>query len=229
VSCTTFSKQRKNGKERYMKAFIYTGGNIDVANIVEFPQEGDLVIAADSGYKNAVNLGAIPTVILGDFDSLPQEELESVTDNAEILTVPAEKDFTDTQLAVDTAIKRGATEITVIGGLSGRLDHTLSNLAILRSSHLSGVRTVMTDGINRVRYIKNDSIIILKSKYKYLSLIAISEKVKGVTVEGCKYPLDNATLTNTYQYAVSNEIQGNCAFIAAKKGELLIIESRDRH
>ena len=212
-----------------MKAFIYTGGDIDTSNIIERPQDQDLIIAADSGYKNAIRLGVKPSLLLGDFDSLPRQELENIPDNAEILTVPAEKDFTDTHLAVDTAIKRGATEITVIGGLSGRLDHTLSNLAILKKTMASGVRTIFTDGVNRVRSIKNDSIIILKSGYKYISIIAVSDKAKGVTVEGCKYPLDNATLTNDHQYAISNEIAGNCAFISVKKGEILIIESRDSH
>ena len=40
-------------KEKKMKAFIYTGGEIDCAGITERPEEQDIVIAADSGYKNA--------------------------------------------------------------------------------------------------------------------------------------------------------------------------------
>lgn len=211
-----------------MRAFIYTGGTIDPSNITECPEDGDLVIAADSGYRNAAQLNVRPNILLGDFDSLPREEMNSAAEGTEVLTVPSEKDFTDTQLAVETAVKRGASEIYVIGGLSGRLDHTLSNLAILRHMHASGVHMVMTDGANRVRYIKNDSIIIMRSRYKYISIIALNEKVKGVSVEGCKYPLKNATLTDRYQYAVSNEIEGNCAFISVRRGEVLLIESRDR-
>ena len=210
-----------------MRAFIYTGGKIDASGITECPQNDDLVIAADSGYRNAAAMSVRPHILLGDFDSLPREELNEAADGAEVLTVPSEKDFTDTQMAVNTAIKRGATELIIIGGLSGRLDHTLSNLGIFRHMKINGVRVTMTDGINRVGYLKNDSAIILRSNFKYLSLIALNEKVKGVTVEGCKYPLSNATLTDRYQYAVSNEITGNCAFVSVKKGELLIIESRD--
>lgn len=209
-----------------MKAFIYTGGTIDISNITERPADEDIIIAADSGYKNAKALKAEPTVLLGDFDSLDRSELEN--SNAEIITVPAEKDFTDTQMAVDEAVKRGATEIIIIGGLCGRLDHTLSNLAILEDMHAKGIRATITDGNNRVRYLKNDSIIILRSDYKYISLIARSEKVKGVEIDGCKYPLKNALLTDKYQYAVSNEITGNCAFISVKKGAVLIIESKDK-
>ena len=209
-----------------MKAFIYTGGTIDLSNIDECPAEGDLVIAADQGYKNALALGVTPSVLLGDLDSIDRSRIKD--DGLEILTVPAEKDFTDTQLAVKTALERGATEIVMIGGLGGRLDHTMSNVAILEELHEKKVRAVINDGYNRVRYLKNDSIIIMRSSYKYLSLIARGDKVKGVSVEGCKYPLKNATLTDKYQFAVSNEITVNCALLYVKKGALLIIESRDR-
>ena len=208
-----------------MKAFIYTGGTIDPSAITESPCEEDITIAADSGFDNASLLGINPSVILGDFDSLNKEKIKSI--DAEIITVPSEKDFTDTQMAVAEAIKRGAKQITIIGGLSGRLDHTLSNLAILEDNHQKGVRTVITDGNNRISYLKNDSALILRSKFKYISLIAKSKKVKGVEIEGCKYPLKNAVLTDTYQYAVSNEITGNCAFISVKKGAVLLIESKD--
>ena len=141
--------------------------------------------------------------------------------------VPAEKDFTDTQLAVDTAIKRGATEIVIIGGLSGRLDHTLSNLAILEDLYQKKIHAVITDGHNRVRYLNATSTLIPRSGFRYLSLLTLSEKAKGVEIEGCKYPLKNATLQRNFQYAVSNEITGNCALISVRKGGVYIVESAE--
>lgn len=207
------------------KAFIYVGGEIHPENITEHPKSDDLTIAADSGYHNAIALGDRVQILVGDFDSI--DKGREIDDKIEILTVPAEKDFTDTQLAVETAIKRGARDIVIIGGLGGRLDHTLSNLAILRELSEAQVYALITDGKNRVRYIRSTSTLISRSGYKYLSLIADGEKVKGVSVEGCKYPLDNATLTNRYQYAVSNEITGNCALVSVKKGGLYIVESAE--
>ena len=207
-----------------MKAFIYTGGEIFPNNITEHPKADDLTVAADSGYTNARTLGDSVQILVGDFDSFDRSKIEG---KPEIVTVPAEKDFTDTQLAVETAIKRGATDIVIIGGMSGRLDHTLSNLAILKDLSERGIYAVMADGKNRARYIKSTSTLIARSGYTYLSLIADGEKVKGVSVEGCKYPLENAVLNDKYQYAVSNEIVGNCALISVKKGGLYIIESAD--
>ncbi len=210
-----------------MKAFIYTGGNIFKDNITEKPEDGDLKIAADSGYKNAIALGVSVDMLVGDFDSLEHSELEGVNENIQIVTVPSEKDFTDTQLAVKLALEKGASYIVIIGGLDGRLDHTISNLAILESLYLQSKRGLITDGKNRVRYIKNSSELISRSAFKYLSLLAVDEKVKGVEIEGCKYPLKNATILRKHQFAVSNEISKNCALISVKKGGIYIIESAE--
>lgn len=209
-----------------MRAFIYSGGEIYPDNITEHPKAKDLCIAADSGFANARALGDRVDLALGDFDSLGGGA-DSIPENIEKMTVPAEKDETDTQLAVNVALAKGADDIVIIGGLSGRLDHTLSNLAILEALFDIGIPAVITDGRNRARYIRSTSTLIPRSGYKYLSLIAGDEKVKGVSVEGCKYPLQNKNLTKKYQYTVSNEIVENCALISVKRGGLFIIESRD--
>jgi thiamine pyrophosphokinase len=70
-------------------------------------------------------------------------------------------------------------------------------------------------------------VILPRSEFRYFSLVAADPTVKGVTVEGGKYPLRNARLHRTFQYAVSNEIVGNCALVEVKKGGLWVIESRD--
>lgn len=207
-----------------MKCWIITGGELFCERITDRPCEDDLVIAADAGYRHAKALGIVPSVLLGDFDSLG---VPSVEEGVEILQVPAEKDVTDTQLAVQVALERGATELVILGGLGGRADHLLSNLSILERLWEKHIRCVIDNGKNRIRFLRNDSIIIPRSHYKYLSLIAVDRIVKGVTVQGCKYPLKKAKLFRLHQYAVSNELTGNCAFIDIPKGGAYIIESID--
>lgn len=207
-----------------MNAFIYTGGTVAPDGITDFPEAGDLVIAADSGYVTAQRLGAKVQIALGDFDSF---SADGIDEDVEVMTVPAEKDFTDTQMAVDLAVSRGATMLFIIGGIGGRLDHTLSNLGLLEELYNKGIRATLCDGNNRVRFIRATSELIPRSHYRYFSLLAADDRVKGVSVEGGKYPLKNATLRRTNQFAVSNEIEKNCALISIKKGGLFIIESRD--
>lgn len=207
-----------------MKAFIYIGGEILPSGIDETPSEGDLVIAADSGFANAQTLGVTPSVALGDFDSY---DADALPDSIQKVSFPPKKDFTDSQLAVEYAIEQGCTEIVLIGGLSGRLDHTLSNLAILEDLEQRKLRGIICDGFNRARFLRHDSLILPRSPhFRYFSLLAADEKLRGVELDGCKYPLKRATVTRTKQFAVSNEIVGNCAFISVRHGGLWIVESR---
>ena len=204
-----------------MRAFIYTGGEVYPDNITEHPKGDDLCIAADSGYANAKKLGERVNIFVGDRDSYFGE----IPSDIETVELKPEKDLTDTQVAVEIALERGADDIIIIGGLTGRLDHTMSNLAILEDAKIRKFHAYIADGRNRVRFIRNDRLLIGRSGYKYLSLIGADEKVKGVDVKGVKYPLENATLKSNFQYAVSNEIEKNCAFISVRKGGLYVIES----
>ena len=207
--------------------FIYTGGAVFSDLVTEKPEKGDLVIAADAGYLTAKKMGVTPDILLGDFDTLGEE---NIPDGIECLRVPAEKNDTDTQLAVEVAVERGAGEIVIIGGLSGRVDHTLSTLAVLEDlcERKEGrIFATLTDGKNRVRFIRNSGTILPRSQYRFFSLIAADELVKGVTLEGCKYPLKNGRISRRRQWAVSNEIVGNCALIEIKRGGVWVIESLD--
>ena len=230
-----------------MTAYILTGGNVWLKNLKTTPEEGDIVIAADSGYKNAQALNLTVDVLIGDMDSINKVP---ETGKMEIIRLPAEKDLTDTQAAVGLAIDRGVDNICIIGGIGTRLDHTLSNISILEDieGYFSAplgkrrkffglnkqlrmarqINATITNGFNRVRFLRDNSAIIPKNPYfKYISLICAEESAKGVCIDGVKYPLQNARLTRRNQYAVSNEITGNCAFVAVQKGAVYVIESYD--
>lgn len=206
-----------------MKAFIYAGGAVFTDRIDAAPAPADLTIAADAGWKTAQKLGVTPRLLVGDFDSLGTPQVSA---GVEVVRVPAEKDDTDTQLAVRLALERGATDITLIAGLSGRVDHTLSTLAILEELEQKKVRAILTDGHNRVRFLRAGSLLIARdARFRYLSLIVATDRAHGVTLEGCKYPLRNAVLHRRNQYAISNEIVGAAALIAVRRGAVYVIES----
>lgn len=211
-----------------MKSYIFIGGGVDKASLESPIQENALVIAADSGYDNAKALGNAERCdfIVGDFDSTKEKAFCS---RAKIIRVPSEKDETDTQLAINTAIENGADELYIIGGLTGRLDHTLSNIYLLESLTNSGIYACICDGKNRVRYLKErSSLLIQKSEYKYFGLLPADREIKGVSIDGAKYPLKNAKLTrNDPSFAISNEVTENFAMVSTKKGGLFVIESKE--
>lgn len=206
-----------------MRAFVFGGGEIFPKYIEERAQEGDIVVCADSGYKNALSMGVKVDVLVGDFDSLgniPEGDFE-------LVRVPAEKNSTDTQLAVDIAIERGANEIIIISSTSGRVDHALSTMAVLEYLWTKRIPAVVVNGQNRVRFISDSGAIIIRSKYKYFSVVTLDKTAKKVSIEGAKYPLVKKDIERGFQFAVSNEIVKNAALITVKKGSVYIIESRD--
>ncbi len=223
-----------------MTAYIFTGGKIAVGSMDELGlhmSQDDLIIAADSGYNNASRLGVRPGLLLGDLDSIDRKKLApDELEHIEKIIVPAIKDDTDTQLAVDTALSRGADENYIIGGLGGRLDHTLSSVFLLEYIADRGADAVMTDGQSRVRVMKTDgepvTFMIPKTfdgenGFKYLSVVPLTDECEGVRISGVFYPLDGVTLKRSYSYAVSNEITSDHAEITLARGTMLVIESRD--
>ncbi len=200
------------------KALIITGGYINFENLHIKRADFSLVLAADSGYSAAKKLGLVPDVVLGDFDSLG----EKIKDNVCVVTVPAEKDDTDTMLACNVAIERGYSDIIIIGGTGGRADHFLANVFFLEALCDRGVRAILTDGENTLRILKNETVNISRSN-GYFSVFALDDCT--VTLSGCKYPLSEYRLKRTNPFAVSNEVIDNYAEITVN-GKLVLCESQ---
>ena len=206
-----------------MRAFVFGGGEIFPEYIEERVQSGDIVICADSGYNNALSMGVNVDVLVGDFDSLK----DIPNGNFELVRVPAEKDQTDTHLAVDIAVERGADEVIIICSTSGRADHALSAMAILEKLWDRRIPATIVNGQNRIRFMRDSGTILVRSGYKYFSVITLDRIAKKVSIEGGKYPLLKKDISRGEQFAVSNEIVKNAALITVKKGSVYIIESRD--
>lgn len=222
------------------KVFIYTGGRVYAEHVQEKPTDGDFIIAADAGLLNAQKLGYTPNILVGDFDTLG--EPKGLPDSVEIIRLPAEKDMTDTQYALALALEHDPSEIVIVGGLEGRLDHTLSLLSLLeelippmkkrmlfgkKKPELRRIPAILTNGKNRVRFLRDGGTILLRSPYRFFSLLAATDRLTHVSIDGAKYPLTNATLHRSNQWAISNEIEGNCALIEFRSGGAWLVESMD--
>ena len=201
-----------------MKKFvIIIGGECKTSGIPRDIFDGAFIIAADSGYDTAKKLGVIPHLLVGDMDSISE-----VPSDVEIYRVKAEKDDTDTMLAISIARSRGADEIILVGGGGGRLDHLLSNIFMLEALADEGIRHRMYDGTNEA-FVLSDGEVTLKKRGGYFGIIALEDSV--VTATGCKYPLNAAPLKRTLPYAVSNEVTGSEAMIKVR-GKVVVIVSK---
>lgn len=177
-----------------------------------------LVIAADRGLDHCLKAGITPRYAVGDFDSARS----SVPEGVERVTVPAEKDDTDTALAVKVGIEHGCEEFRLFCALGGRLDHTFASFQTLYGLRKSGKSGALYgDGCEAVFAI--DETVKIPRFRGYLSVFAF-EGSPVVSISGAKYCIEDYVLRNTYPIGVSNEIVGDFAEISAKGGAVLIIK-----
>lgn len=88
------------------------------------PGPGDLVVAADGGYRALYSLGYTPDLLLGDFDSLGDLPLPA---DLPVLRFPVRKDDTDAGLALRHGLDLGFRDFALYGCAGGRVDHLLAN------------------------------------------------------------------------------------------------------
>ncbi len=206
-----------------MKAVIITPClTSQIKEAVDIGKE-DLIICADNSFSKALAENIKPDLIIGDFDTGKAEEFPSDTD---IIKFPSEKDDTDTMLCIKETEKRGFSEITIVGGLSGRLDHTYANIQSLAYAESRGIKAVISDGDNEAFLMNPGEISITKKEGYSLSLFSYGEKAEGIYAEGVKYPICGSSLTDSFPLGVSNEITADKARISLSKGTLLIILSK---
>lgn len=186
-----------------------------------FFKEFDYIICADGGYIKAEALGIKPDAVIGDFDSSPAIEGEAIT------KLPIEKDMTDTEAAIDMGYNMGYRHITVLGGLGGRLDHTLGNIALLEKYVDQVEHMEIVDGQNKIYMLLPGRYIYHPDDYRFFSLVSYTEKCTGITYTGFKYPLNNHTLPYSTTLGISNEMSDNTGTLEFKTGHLLVIRSRD--
>jgi len=206
--------------EKYGICYIFGAAKISETDIS--PKEGDCVIAADGGFAELQRLSISADIVVGDFDSLKR-----IPEHENVLKYPVEKDDTDMMLAVKEGIYRGYKKFILYGGLGGRLDHTLANIQVLvnlsrnrASGYLVGDGMVITA-------VSNGSITFLGDKKGTISVFCSGDKAEGVCLEGLKYPLVNADLSDDVPLGISNEFTGRESKITVGKGTLVILWNED--
>ena len=204
------------------RCIIVGGADINIYSYIKsLINSDDFFIFCDSGLKHMEKLEIKPDLIVGDFDSCENPQLD-----IETIVLPCEKDDTDTYFAIKEAIKRGFDDFMLIGVVGQRLDHTLGNVSILLYLESFSKKGVIVDDYSTMLIVSKEPQYIDDS-YSYFSLLNITGVAKSVCIENAKYPLQNAKIDCEYQYAISNEvIKGKTAKVWVNNGKLLLIKVR---
>lgn len=207
-----------------MRAIIVSNGHTESNERYDWlPQPGDLIIAADGGAVVARQMGLEPQVVVGDMDSIPEELHISLQEHGcKFVRYPARKDETDTELAIQYALKQGAQEMVVLGATGHRLDHALANIFLLGMPELVGIKAKIVAG-NVEIWLLRDQMEIDGHPGDIVTLLPLGQDVTGIHTEGLEYALHDGVLRFGPARGVSNVMTSSKAWIALRTGLLLVL------
>jgi thiamine pyrophosphokinase len=196
-----------------------------IGDLPAWASAADYVIAADGGYELACGLGLKVDLVVGDFDSLPEEARREIEEKGiEVEVHPREKDASDLELALDRALALCPKRLALIGAIGDRLDHSLAGVFLLEKAAAAGVvEAVLLHGRGRA-YLVRDRLEIEAARIGDLvSLLPLSGEARGVRTEGLRYPLCGETLHRASSRGISNVVLSLPARVALAEGSLLVV------
>lgn len=208
------------------KIALFAGGDLDY-----FTRDFDYFVGVDRGCIFLLQNHLPMDFAIGDFDSVSDQELEAIKAATEdFIVVPAEKEDTDTELALKTIFQHFAqAEVTVFGAFGGRLDHTLANIFLPSNPDLTPFMRQfhLRDGQNLVEFFPSGQHCIeQEAGMAYVSFMADSDA--HLTIQDAKYELSEKNFFQKKIYG-SNEFIGKpiCFFVSS--GYAVVIQTKDRN
>lgn len=213
-----------------MRAVVVASGDLDPGDL-RHVDGADLVIGVDGGAAALELAGCRVDRLVGDLDSADPALVERLTAGGTIVERhPADKDASDTELAVRAARSVGADEIVLLGALGGtRLDHELANLLLLADPELAAVDLRVVGEGTTVRAVADGATLDIRAAVGDLvTLLPVGGDAAGITTAGLRWSLDDATLTFGRSRGLSNEVTQAGASIRVGRGTLLVVETTTR-
>lgn len=176
------------------------------------------VIAVDGGYRSVVEAGCVPSLAIGDFDSLGY-----VPDDVPVQRFSPCKAESDMELGLRHAREQGAGSVEVYGALGGRLDHTVANLQLLAKYSELGMQVSAIDSEQRVAFVTGPATYDLPLLDQgTVSVFSLCDQVDGLLEEGMLYSFDDPWLTNRSTRGLSNELVGKPARVSVGEGTIVV-------
>ncbi len=209
-----------------MKIVVVLAGVLEAAKRTKAVlDEADIVIAADGGADRLRDMGIDPDILIGDLDSLSDGHvLEFRARNAEILHFPERKDQTDAELALEEAVRRGASQITVLGSFGGsRIDHEIANILLLADKSYRDRDVRLLSETAEAWGVRGGSRSFAAEIGDVVSLIPVSETATGVSTAGLEWELDDAALHLGRSLTMSNVAVDAKVSVSVESGVLLVV------
>lgn len=209
------------------KIALYAGGDLSGVTIAE---RFDLYVGVDRACLFLLEHQLPLDWAVGDFDSVTAAEFDYLRTKAKkLIQAPAEKDDTDTELALKLIFEQyPEAQVTVFGAFGGRMDHLLSNVFLPSDPQLAPYMTQISllDEQNTIYYRPAGSHRIFPSPDRtYVSFLV--EGGGQLSIDGARYNLNPANFFTKKIYS-SNEFTNDSIEVMLDKGYLVVLQTRDR-
>lgn len=192
------------------------------ALVRELARDAAPVVAVDGGVAVCEAAGVAPHLAVGDFDSTPPGTAARLAaQGIEVIEYPSLKDESDLELALSVLAGRGVTTATVCGAFTGRLDHTLAAVGAMLAARTIRLE-IAGPGMRGWLVRAGDESLALSGGDSTVSVLAVGGDA-CVTVLGCRWPLERATLAPLASRGLSNEITAQRATVTCHDGDVLVV------
>jgi thiamine pyrophosphokinase len=205
-------------------ALIFTGGARPHHGIAQDINSPQLVIAADSGWAHARAFGYVPQFLVGDLDSISDDDLVDARSlDTEIVQHCTDKDLTDTEIALHLARTLKYERIHVVSGGGDRFDHLVAMLHSL-VAHAQDVVVTAHVGPSIIHFVTpKERFHATCVPNTTVSLIPLGGAARGVRSEGLKWNLARETLHSFASRGVSNCTTADSFSLSLRTGVLAVI------
>ncbi len=198
---------------------ISIGGDCN-SNISNKNLDFEQIIAVDSGIKHIYNLSLEPNMLVGDLDSISNEDYQKVLDtNINIESYQENKEHTDFELSLNKIENPHDKNIFIIGGEGGDIDHMLSIFFIISYKDFYKNITWLYD--RQTILFKNNISLEINTDMNF-SLIPLSD-LKSLNIKGAKWELENEDIESGHSRTLRNRTEGELLNISCKEGKFAFI------
>lgn len=186
---------------------------------------GTRVIAADAGIRHAAALGVEPELWVGDFDS---ERDEAAGAGVPRLGFSTDKDETDGEIAIRLAVKRGASDLLLVGAFGGRTDHAFAHLILALREAERGRRVELRDGTECGIPLPEGKTLRVPARPGAAFSILKFGDLDGLTIRNARYPLEDVAVPFLSILTQSNEALGPVELRLRRGRAIVLVQEEGR-
>jgi len=212
------------------RAIVFANGSCGATGIAAAAiSSDDFLVCVDGGLRYCLSAGHQPDLIIGDFDSVDQADLNrvSVTSNPERIAHPPEKDASDLELTLSCLGSRDVDEVVLLGVSGGRTDHMLFNWHLCARDWPYAIRLI-DETVDAYLVQPGHAFDQALRAGRVFSVVVLGQIARGITITGSEYPLVDATVAFDSSIGLSNVVNGAHLQVTVAEGKVLVLVSHEK-